>query len=197
MSLYVTRDRLSKYGDYRRAIPGHPARITINEGLNSYEFLLTLVHEMAHHGIAHQRGYVLRRSVFSKMFGKTAPGIRPHGIEWQNNYQLLVAPLLTSSVFPDDLLCLLKDYFKKPKASVKGHQRLVMALKQYDPPDGLAFVEHLPEGATFSLPDGRTFIKKEKLRKRYRCYCLTNKKVYLFSPIAKVQGGNPGEYPKI
>lgn len=196
VKLYVKSDRITKYGDYRKAIQGHSARITINEGLNPYEFLLTLVHEMAHHGISDQGWYILKRSTLSRMMAKS-PGPRPHGAEWQANYKKLMAPLLTGEVFPEDLLCVLKQYFRKPRATMKGDYQLVMALKKYDDPDGSEFVEHLPENSIFHLPDGRSFIKKEKLRKRYRCHSLDSKKIYLFSPIARVYSGHPPQKPKI
>lgn len=148
---------------------------------------------MAHHGVSGQGWYVLKRGTFSKIFGKSSPGPRPHGIEWKNNYRQLMQPLLNSDVFPDDLLCILKKHFKNPRASTKGDIELVRALKKYDSPDGLVFVESLPHDARFRLTDGRKFIKKEKLRKRYRCYALDSRKMYLFSPIAKVIPELPDE----
>lgn len=189
--LQVTSSRASKYGDYRRSVGNIPARITINRDLNPYEFLITLVHEMAHHGVSSQGWFILNRGTISRMIGKAAPGPRPHGTEWKANYRNLMAPLLTEEIFPEDLLQVLKKHFKNPRATTKGDVSLVKALKKYDIPDGMEFVEYLPENSFFHLPDGRTFVKKEKLRKRYRCHAVNSRKIYLFSPIAKVYPGKP------
>ena len=46
--LKIKRPRSSKYGDYRAAERGSNHQITINNNLNKYAFLITLVHEIAH-----------------------------------------------------------------------------------------------------------------------------------------------------
>jgi SprT protein len=40
--------RSSKLGDYRPPQRGLPHRISVNHNLNQHEFLITLIHEMAH-----------------------------------------------------------------------------------------------------------------------------------------------------
>ena len=45
--LKIVNQRQSKHGDYRR-VPGGAHVITINNSLNKYAFLITLVHEIAH-----------------------------------------------------------------------------------------------------------------------------------------------------
>ena len=45
----VTRNRKSKSGDYRFDKTISQSTVTVNSGLNSYSFLITLIHEMAHH----------------------------------------------------------------------------------------------------------------------------------------------------
>jgi len=46
--LTVTQKRKSVLGDYRHAYAGNNHRITVNGNLNKYEFLITLLHELAH-----------------------------------------------------------------------------------------------------------------------------------------------------
>ena len=46
--LTITRKRKSVLGDYRHAFAGKNHRITVNGDLNPYEFLITLLHELAH-----------------------------------------------------------------------------------------------------------------------------------------------------
>ena len=46
--LTVTRERKSVLGDYRHAVLNVNHKITVNGNLNKYEFLITLLHELAH-----------------------------------------------------------------------------------------------------------------------------------------------------
>ncbi|HTX88806.1 MAG TPA: hypothetical protein VMC08_07450 [Bacteroidales bacterium] len=175
--LKISRSRSSKLGDYRAPSAGHPARITVNPDLNRYEFLVTLVHEMAHHEVWKEA----RKGFFARH-----RRIPPHGVAWKNHYSRLMQPLLVPAFFPPDMLEVLTAYFRNPKASSKTESGLVRLLKKYDPPDGNEFLESLPFDALFRIPGGRSFRKKEKLRKRYRCVSLDNRKIYLLSPLVRV-----------
>jgi hypothetical protein len=180
--LRVSKARSSKFGDYRPSVKHFPARISVNQNLNKFDFLITLVHEMAHHEV-----WIETSTPFS-LFGisrkKRRP--RPHGKEWKNRYQQLMNPLMRESIFPEEVLPLLVNHFENPRSSSKSNFHLVIALKKYDAPDDSVFIESLNFNTEFSLPAGRTFRKQEKLRKRYRCICLDNGKTYLFSPLARV-----------
>ena len=46
--LTITRERRSILGDYRHATSYTAHRISINGNLNTYSFLITLIHELAH-----------------------------------------------------------------------------------------------------------------------------------------------------
>jgi len=48
VNLKIVNQRQTKHGDFRQ-LPGGKFQITINNSLNKYQFLLTLVHEIAHH----------------------------------------------------------------------------------------------------------------------------------------------------
>ena len=47
-TLKIVNQRQTKHGDFRQ-LPNGKFQITINNNLNQYQFLLTLVHEIAHH----------------------------------------------------------------------------------------------------------------------------------------------------
>ena len=94
--------------------------------------------------------------------------------------------LMKESVFPAEVLHHMTTYFENPRSSSKSNEHLVVALKKYDAPDNSVFIESLAFDAVFTLPAGRRFRKGEKLRKRYRCLCLNNRRIYLFSPTARV-----------
>jgi len=48
-------------------------------------------------------------------------------------------------------------------------------------------VEELPDGALFSLEDGKIFKKGQRLRKRFQCTEIKTGKLYLFSPVYEVK----------
>ena len=178
----ISRARSSKFGDYRSPVKNRPARISVNRNLNRFDFLLTLVHEMAHHEVCAGSSARVSGIGFPRRKRRTGP----HGTEWKNHYRTLMEPLMNDSVFPADILSPLVNYFENPHPSSKMDNLLVTALKKYDVPDGSVFIDLIPFNAEFSLPGGRRFRKREKLRKRFRCECLDNGKTYLFSPMARV-----------
>ena len=45
--LKIVNERLTRHGDYRK-MPNGQHQITINSNLNTYRFLITLIHEIAH-----------------------------------------------------------------------------------------------------------------------------------------------------
>jgi hypothetical protein len=178
----IAASRTSKFGDYRAPLKSTPARISVNKNLNRYNFLITLVHEMAHHQVwadATSVGQYYpsgRRKRFPK----------PHGPEWKNTYRKLMEPLMTESVFPAEVLFYLRRYFVNPRSSSQSEHQLSTALKAYDEDDGTVLISSLAAETKFMLPGGRKFVKKEKLRTRFRCISLDNRKTYLISPGAKV-----------
>ncbi len=182
IQLRISKIRSSKFGDYRAPLKNSPARISVNRNLNRFDFLITLVHEMAHHEVWTETSAPVPGLVFPRR--KRRP--RPHGKEWKDHYRRLVGPLMKESIFPADVLYHLEKHIENPRSSSKTNEHLVVALKKYDVPDDSVFLESLAFDAVFTLPEGKKFRKLEKLRKRYRCVCLDNGRIYLFSPMARV-----------
>ncbi len=182
ISLKVVRQRTSKSGDYRAPHKKDPARITVNGNLNPYAFLITLVHELAHHHVNLDYTRALQKFTLRR---KKRP--LPHGKEWKDKFILLMEPYLNPGVFPADILPVVKQYFENPKASSSADHHLSKVLKKYDPPDETTRLEELPFDAVFTLHGRRTFQKKEKVRTRYRCICLNSDRVYLVSAGAPVE----------
>lgn len=166
----VKTERKTKHGDYRE-LPNGKHQITVNSNLNQYRFLITLIHE-----VAHFKAY--------QNFGRY---IKPHGKEWKQTFQHLMLPFLRPDIFPINLLPLLAQHFKNPKASSDTDVNLALALKRYNPPNDKNFVSELDEGVTFKLYNGRIFKKGKKRRKRYECLELNTGKLYLFNPNAEVE----------
>lgn len=170
LSVLVKKERKTRHGDYKR-LPNGKHQITINANLNCYRFLITLIHE-----IAHFEAY--------KSYGRS---IKPHGIEWKRTFQHLILPFLNPKVFPQELLPLLANHFKNPKASSDTDVKLAFALKQFDVPNDKTFIFEVPFGSKFKLYNGKVYIKQNKRVKRYECVEVKTGKLYLFNPNAEVE----------
>ncbi|MFC2100764.1 SprT-like domain-containing protein [Bacteroidota bacterium] len=167
--LNIKNNRLTKLGDYRPPSKYDFHRISINHNLNPYSFLITLVHEVAH----------------LVVWENFKNNVKPHGKEWKQTYQLLMQQIDTTE-FPADIREALDNYLKNPSASSTTHIQLSRTLNIYDKVTDAIFLENLPDKSTFQTLNGRTFKIKEKLRKRYKCICLNNNKLYLVHPLVKV-----------
>ncbi len=170
LSVKVKNERKTRHGDYK-GLPNGTHQITVNSNLNEYRFLITLIHE-----IAHFEAY--------KAYGRF---IKPHGIEWKHTFQHLMLPILNPTVFPSDLLPLLANHFKNPKASSDTDAKLALALKQFDEPNDKTYVFEVPTGRDFKLYNGKVFKKGNKRTKRFECVEIKTGKLYLFNPNAEVQ----------
>ena len=166
----VKKERKTRHGDYRK-LPNNRHQITINANLNSYRFLITLIHEIAHF----------------EAFEKYGRFIKPHGKEWKYTFQRLMLPLINPKVFPEQLLPLIANHFRNPKASSDTDVNLSLALKQLDGPNDKTFIFEVPYGSTFKLYNGRIFKKGEKRVKRFEAVEVKTGKLYLFNPNAEVE----------
>jgi len=154
----VVPHRATKLGDYRPPRLGERwHRITVNEELNIYAFLVTLLHELAHLRVA-------------AMCATRTKKHKPHGPEWKKEFAVIVGPVIEESMVPGDLCVALAAALQRPRAATCSDRLLTLALSQYDPVvDQCLRVEQLEVGDCFQLPDGRQFILGDRVRSRYRC----------------------------
>ncbi len=168
----ITKNRRTKAGDYRFHKKINTHQITVNNSQNPYAFLLTYIHEVAH-------------LVAFKQYGRT---IRPHGAEWKSTFKRLMLPLLTSGIFPDNLLMELARHLKNPSASTQSDHRLVEVMRKYDPQSensNQTILRDLETGLKFEF-NNRIFEKLEIRRKRIVCKEQRSGKKYLIPEIALV-----------
>mgnify|MGYP003113651028 CR=1 FL=1 len=166
----VKGERKTKHGDYRQ-LPNGKHQITINSNLNKYRFLITLIHEVAHFEAYNKYGHF----------------IKPHGKEWKQTFQHLILPFLRPDIFPLELLPLLAQHFKNPKASSDTDTELALALKRCDETNDKTYVFEVPFGKSFKLYNGRIFKQGKQRRKRFECMEVKTGKLYLFNPNAQVE----------
>ncbi|WP_166385289.1 MULTISPECIES: SprT-like domain-containing protein [unclassified Polaribacter] len=167
-TLKIVNQRETKHGDFRQ-LPDGRFQITVNNNLNKYQFLLTLVHEIAHH-VTHQK------------FGR----VQPHGKEWKMVFQHLMLPFLRPEIYPIEMLPFLARYFKNPKASTDTDADLSLALRGNVAETGKHFIFDIPFGSLFVFKN--TIYKRgNKRRTRYECMNMSNKKVYLFNQNVEIE----------
>ena len=160
--LILKKQRSTKVGDFiwRK---GQEPKISINKNLNSYSFLLTYVHEVAH---LHAH----------RSFGR---GVRSHGAEWKQVFQQLMQPLISSNIFPDQLHHVLVNHLKNPKASTFSDLILTRELRKFDNEiNHSPLLNELTDGSIFLL-HGRKFIKGELRRTRVKCIEIGTRREYL------------------
>ncbi len=171
----IKNERKSKYGDYRPLYNGWKHQITINNNLNPYAFLVTLLHEIAH--LQTQERYGNR--------------VKPHGGEWQYTYAAILKKYLQLGAFPPPLARVLQEHVMDPSASSCTDMNLFKALKKYDKESHVhTHVEDIKEGERFVWGENKVFVKGEKLRTRYKCNELKSGRVYFFHALAEVERVN-------
>ncbi|MBN1199037.1 MAG: hypothetical protein JXA23_06775 [Bacteroidales bacterium] len=176
--LLITWGRKTKSGDFRPPKKGSPAIISVNRTLNPSAFLITLIHEMAHFQVFEKHckpGFLKRRH-----------RVPPHGKEWKEDFRQLMKPYLSPDIFPENILVALSVHMQNPRASTYSDPDLARLLLGVDIEKNGLLIEELTEGATFVTDSGMLFRKEGKLRRRYRCIRLKDRKLYLFSPLARV-----------
>lgn len=168
INLKIVGQRQTKHGDFRMFTNGQ-TQITVNNNLNEYQFLLTLIHEIAHH-VTYQK------------FGK----VQPHGKEWKTIFQHLMLPFLQPEIYPKEILPYLANYLKNPKASTDSDPKLSLVLRKNKAEQGKCFIFEIPNGSIFKFKN-KLYRRGAKRRTRYECLNLSNKRAYLFNQNAEVE----------
>lgn len=165
----IKRNRHTKLGDFRYEPRSGRATITINNDLNPYAFLITYLHEVAHH------------LTYKEFKGK----VKPHGSEWKNCFKHLSRPVLNESVFPRVVLASLIRYFKNPKASSCSDPHLYKTLQQFDS-NPHPILDSVPMDTWFQFKL-KWYRKLEKKRTRWVCEEKQSGKKYLITGLAQVE----------
>ena len=171
--LTITRQRKSVLGDYRHAGFNSNHRISINGNLNKYEFLITLLHELAH-----LLTYELHKH-----------RVEPHGKEWKAQYSRLLIDFVEHKIFPPIIEKALQKSIRNPAATANGETALLLILRKFDPvkKEGYILIADIPEGTVFQSENGKLFRKGELRRKRFACVEIKTGLQYSVSPISEVK----------
>lgn len=167
IEIKIKAPRTTKFGDYRFPKAGERHQISLNNNLNPYAFLVTLIHEVAH----------------LKAFVNHGKMIKPHGSEWQKTFLELSKPFIDQNIFPDNLKEALLKSLQKGRASSCSDLNLFRELQKFED-NPKTKVEDLPEGTTFVADNKMIFKKGPKARKRYKCLNISNGRQYMVHPLA-------------
>lgn len=170
-SFTLSRSRNTCFGNYTYKAGHH--KITVNNDLNQYAFLITYIHE-----IAHQR-------TFQQYQGKKRK-ILPHGKEWKASFQKLMLPLLSPQIFPESILQPLIAYMQNPAASSVSYLPLATALKNFDTyqEEGHTLIE-ISNKEYFEFR-GKIYQKLENRRTRVLCLEIESQRRFTILGIVKV-----------
>lgn len=167
--LKISKPRNSKLGDFR-AISKNISKISVNGNLNKYEFLIVLLHEIAH------------LIVWNNYSRKS----KPHGKEWQFEFKLLLKQYIILGVFPSQVEFALRNNFNKPIISSVKCEDLAIALKTTETEKKVIFVKDVPDNMEFELVQGKKFLKLHRIKTRYKCKEIFSGRIYTVHPLAEV-----------
>ena len=171
LHLHIEVERKGRLGDYSPHL-GKGNRISINHNLNPYDFLITFIHELAHH----------------TTFKKHGARHEPHGEEWKDEFKNCMRPIVMMKMFPEDILTPLIKHMKSPKYTHSGDVNLMKALMQFDKDKSYITLDQLNVGDLFKMKSRSKIVMKkgEKRRTYFMCEATETKKKYLVHAIAKV-----------
>ena len=168
LSIKVVKPRKRKLGDYRRAMPpSHVHQITVNNNLDTVQFLITLVHELAH----------------LHAFETYGNRIKPHGKEWKYTYVTMLKPFVP--LVPKEKQAELVNQIQKPRATttpVDFEERIAEQERA-----GGVKLKSLPLGAEFATHHGMRMQSIRPLRTYILCKDLNSKRLYRVHGMAVVK----------
>jgi predicted SprT family Zn-dependent metalloprotease len=172
ISLKIVPPRKTLQGSYRMQTAHRKHLITINNNLNPYAFLITLLHE-----IAHAHAWVNHKA-------------KGHQKEWKTCFQQLLNHFIQLDVFPADIQTALEKHVEKITYSDITDINLAKTLRQYDNntivDEKTITLHEIPKNTVF-LHGRIIFRKGETLRKYISCKNLTNNRMYRCHPLMTVR----------
>lgn len=169
-SLKITRVRKSKRGDFR--FGNGKLSISVNQDSNSFRFLFTLIHEMAH----------------LKNYLEFGTKVSPHGKEWKSNFQQVFAWFKMQEEFSKDIevyKAVLAE-LNAPKACSGVNHNLERAFLKFDAATDKTLLADIPIGSAFIFRE----IQYQKLanrRTRAMCLNMANNRKYVINKGAEVK----------
>jgi len=168
--LRISKERVSKLGDFRPATLSQPVRISVNNNLHPIEFLITLAHELAHFDC----------------YSRFRKRRKPHGTEWKEKFRSFLQEIIDSGAISSEICdAIIRCYFLRERIASSPCALLKEELNGQSS-EHEDVVQDLETGEMFELRNGRQFVKGERIRTRYKCKDLINGKYYTIHPMAVI-----------
>ena len=145
----------------------------MNGSLNQYEFLITLLHELAH----------------LLCFEQYRNRVEAHGREWKQIYANLLQSFMRTDIFPEDVIAALQKTILNPAATANGEVKLLTVLRAYNAKknSNAVLMGQIPEGTKFYYgKEKKVFVKMKKRRTRFECREMRTGLIYSFSALTEV-----------
>ena len=176
MLVRLSPPRRTKLGDHRppgRGRAGH--RISVNQDLNPYAFLTTLLHEIAH-------------ATTWEKHRRRGRAVKPHGEQWKEEFERLLEPVVACGSLPEDIEGALSQFMRNPAAATCSDRRLMLALSRYDRDEpGRTRVEELPPAHSERPAAVEPEHRARRLRTRYRCFERRSGREYRVHALSRVE----------
>lgn len=171
LNLHIEVERKGRYGDYHPTM-GAGNRITVNHNLNPFEFLITFIHELAHH----------------TTYLKYGNAVESHGKEWKDEFKKNMFPFMQQDIFPNDLKFALISHMRNPKYSHSADVKLLKVLMNYDKEKNYTTLDELREGELFKMSHRSKLILKklDTMRTYTNCIAVATGRKYQVHTLAKI-----------
>ena len=171
VKILLSKPRQTKLGDFRPPRKNLPARISINIDLHPVEFLLTLAHELAH----------------AENWQLNGRRVKPHGKEWKNVYREKLKQVIDSGILDEKYKdAIWSCYFRSNKLTTSSCPDLRLLIDNEKEGSNVIRLDDIPRGSRFVTPNGKTFIKGNKLRTRYKCREAQTLRIYTVHPMTEI-----------
>jgi SprT protein len=162
VSVTITRQRRTRHGDFRWNATGSKVKITVNRNLGKPEFLITLLHEIAHY--------------FTwKQYGNKA---RPHGTPWKDNFAGLLQQAVEKELFHSPVKEVVQETMIHKRRLGGTADRELSLITERESGIVRTHVNDLLPGAVFSLENGLRLRIIKKLRTRFFCQQVGSKRLF-------------------
>ncbi len=171
VQIRLSKPRQTKLGDFRPPYNKLPARISINKDLHPIEFLITLAHELAH----------------SENWQLNGKGVKPHGVEWKAAFREKLIQILDSGVLDTKFEDAIRTcYFKRQRLATAACPRLRRLYDAENDDSVVIRLDDIPAGSIFKVSSGKSLIKGEKLRTRYKCREIKSHRIYTVHSMTEI-----------
>lgn len=171
IKLKVSKPRNTKLGDYMAQPKTGSHRISVNSNLNKYSFLITFLHELAH----------------LETWNTYKNKVDAHGKEWVSIFKQIITEVDDLNVFPKEV----SEFLNSKMISTKGFagnykSKLSKLLSDYNDEKKTTLGE-VGVGYRVTLQNGRQFDVLEKIRTRYKCRDVQNRRLYIVTSNAHLE----------